>query len=816
MKLLRLEIENVRGIKKLTLEPRGQNVVIWGPNGSGKSAVVDAIEFLFAGKISRLLGPGTGGVSFVKHGPHIDHKPEEAVVRTTVKVPGSEEPIQLERRMSTSAELKFPADKKEILIPLLSLVKDSKHVLSRREIIRFVAAEPQKRAEQVLALLHLDELESLRQNLVSVDRKSEQERQNVEAQKIAVEAEINQILGLESFKHEECLAKVNELRRLLGGGLLECLDADGARKHLKPPSVSDNEVINPITLKDDITSLRNFIANNAKTLEEYDKTLRRELKIISQNRQLQLNLASLRLLEIGISLLTDEGYCPLCEKPWPLGELKRNLEARKLLAQEAENRQKVIKNLSQKIQNLIEMAKLNIEKIETTSKKLGLSMQSKKLEDWHHRLEEWTIKLLEPVEKYPEELAPEVSIRNFLGDSDIDNALEGIRTFVDKLKLKPSQEQMAWEKLIKFDTIWNQYQEASKKVTYANVFSKRASTVLSCFVDARDTILASLYESIEKQFNEYYKQVHGKDESSFEASLKPHGPKLSFEVDFYGRGKHHPIAMHSEGHQDSMGLCLYLALSNRLIRGKFDLIILDDMVMSIDSGHRRNICKLLSTQFPDTQFLITTHDRTWARQLKTEGLVTKEEMLEFGNWSIETGPIVGFDSDVWAEIEKTLSSGNVRDAAATLRYNSEQFFELVCDSLRAKVEYRGDYRWDLGDYLSAAIEKYREYIKKAKHAARLWKQQSKFEEMEELETVSAEIIRRAQVEQWAINENVHYNRWGDFSKEDFQPIVEAFKDLFELFLCSKCGGMIYAVPEKGNTEVVRCKCFDVNWNLIGP
>lgn len=87
--------------------------------------------------------------------------------------------------------------------------------------------------------------------------------------------------------------------------------------------------------------------------------------------------------------------------------------------------------------------------------------------------------------------------------------------------------------------------------------------------------------------------------------------------------------------------------------------------------------------------------------------------------------------------------------------------------------------------------------------------------MEELETVSAEIIRRAQVEQWAINENVHHNRWGDFSKEDFQPLVEAFQDLFELFQCSSCGGMLYALPEKGSAEEIRCRCLTVSWNLIG-
>jgi len=46
MKLLELEIHDIRGIRDLSLNPQSSNIVLWGPNGSGKSAVVDALDFL--------------------------------------------------------------------------------------------------------------------------------------------------------------------------------------------------------------------------------------------------------------------------------------------------------------------------------------------------------------------------------------------------------------------------------------------------------------------------------------------------------------------------------------------------------------------------------------------------------------------------------------------------------------------------------------------------------------------------------------------------------------------------------------------------
>jgi DNA repair exonuclease SbcCD ATPase subunit len=63
VKLLELEVRNIRGIVDLSLLPQGQNFVIVGPNGSGKSAVVDAVDFLLTGRISRLMGKGPVGLA---------------------------------------------------------------------------------------------------------------------------------------------------------------------------------------------------------------------------------------------------------------------------------------------------------------------------------------------------------------------------------------------------------------------------------------------------------------------------------------------------------------------------------------------------------------------------------------------------------------------------------------------------------------------------------------------------------------------------------------------------------------------------------
>ena len=64
-----IRIQEFRGIRDLTLDMQGNNYAVYGPNGTGKSGVVDAIEFALTGNLSRLSGPGTGGINIIEHGP---------------------------------------------------------------------------------------------------------------------------------------------------------------------------------------------------------------------------------------------------------------------------------------------------------------------------------------------------------------------------------------------------------------------------------------------------------------------------------------------------------------------------------------------------------------------------------------------------------------------------------------------------------------------------------------------------------------------------------------------------------------------------
>jgi hypothetical protein len=135
----------------------------------------------------------------------------------------------------------------------------------------------------------------------------------------------------------------------------------------------------------------------------------------------------------------------------------------------------------------------------------------------------------------------------------------------------------------------------------AKLASASAQAAYDLYCRAMEDELNALYEAVQDDFSAFYKTINHDDEAKFTAKLTPSEGRLDFDVNFYEPGLFPPGAFHTEGHQDGMGVWLYLALMKRLFGDRFTIALLDDVVMSVDSDHRYQFCKLLKTQFPNTQ-----------------------------------------------------------------------------------------------------------------------------------------------------------------------------------------------------------------------
>lgn len=806
MKLLELEIHNFRGIKELMIKPMGKNFLVWGPNGSGKSAIVDALDFLLTGNISRMRGKGTKGITPKEHAPHVDSHVDEVEVKALIKLQNFNKPIEIKRSLKNAAKPVYDPSVAPYIEPVLELAARGQHVLTRREILNYITADSSTRARQIEKLLKLEEVENTRKILNKTRRELKSDYERAEQNLNTSRESVKNITRMDNFTEEDILDFINENRKLLKGNNLEVLHPPDMKEGLEIPGRVTEKFINFDRVEKNILKLQDKLSkDHLEHFYDLIKNLEELNQKIASNRELNNTIDCLRLTKLGLNLLDKSGDCPLCSTSWSREDLEEKLNNRIKSLNYAKKDLEKLDKLKEEILKTRDNILISLEEVITAADTLELDKISQKLNSWQSEL-----KRLSPddatfnLEEF-KKIFKAADVSNLLGDL-LNKARENAPDV--------TSEQLAWDNLTRLEEILNNYYKFKTSCLSSFKSFIKAEILLDTFLKSRDSIIGDLFSLIEERFMELYRELHGSDESAFKAQLKPQGGGVDFYVDFYGRGTHPPHALHSEGHQDSMGICLYLALAERLTEGYIDLIILDDVMMSVDAPHRREICRLLASFFKGRQFFITTHDQTWARQLKQEGVVSSRGMMELYNWSIENGPYINTTQDMWEKIEEDLAKNDVNSAAFKLRRGSEEYFRTTCNLLESKVTFKEDQRWSLGDFLPATLRSYNELLKKAKIAADSWKNQDEIMKLKRIEDNAKDAFGRSQAENWAVNINVHYTKWADFSVEDFRPVVKAFNDLFSVFKCDNCGGILHLNKNKMNLEAVRCNCGAVNWNLV--
>jgi DNA repair exonuclease SbcCD ATPase subunit len=810
IKLETAHIEEVRGIRKLDIDFRKETFAISGPNGSGKSGVIDAIEFGLTGQIGRLTGRGTKGLSVAEHGPHVDKVkfPDASFVQLKVFLPSLGKSATITRKVSSPKKPKIvPADP-DVRAALNEIADHPEITLSRREILRFILVEPTKRSEEIQTILKLEEIGQTRGALNSAQNKLQAAQRTAAAQVQSSRGILQRHLQIATFQSGDLLAAVNTRRAALGLAQIEKLTADtkldaGLSDTGKAPEFNKQSALRDL----------NALSDAGKTFADLGKA--QAAAILSGIARLEADPALLGALqrrsfiEKGLDLV-DGPECPLCDHPWENEQhLREHLKAKLARSEEAGRLQEAL-------------LKAGAELVREEVRVLGLVGQVLKIADgqgdggFARLLNAWTADL-EGLKAKLITLDGLIGLKDRLTSGWLETPkgfAKGLAALTQQVEAKPDQTATldAQTFLATAQLRLGDYREAMRKNKTAEIASNSAKTAYEAYCRVMEDELNALYEDVQEDFSTFYRTINEDDEVKFTAKLTPSEGRLDLDVNFYERGLFPPGAYHSEGHQDGMGVCLYLALMKRLFGDRFTIALLDDVVMSVDSGHRYQFCKLLKTHFPDTQFVITTHDRLWAEQMKSAGLVTAKTSLAFHGWTVDTGPLVESKTEIWDEIAAALAKGKVEVAAAGLRHHLEYASRHLADHLGASPAFHADGNYELGELLPSVLTRMRSLCGKAADAAQSWGNSAAKDEAAARKMLLSSSNAATNVEQWAVNRAVHYNEWANFGRRDFEPVVAAFRELLDCFRCTDCQSWLYVTP-RASPESLRCPCSAINMNL---
>lgn len=811
--MIRLEsahIEEIRGIRKLDIDFSQKSFAIFGPNGSGKSGVIDAIEFGLTGLIARLTGKGTKGLSVADHGPHVDKTkfPDAAFVTLRVYLPTLGKSATITRTVSSPKKPKIePADAD--VVQLFSEVADHPEIaLSRRDILRFILVEPTARSQEIQAILKLNEIGEARSALNTSQNKLQTAQRSAEAQVQTAQSALQRHLQLQALKAAELLEAVNARRKLLGLPEIAELKPDTKLDEGLAAGAKQSEMNKQTALKD-LNALADASAEFSMLASAEVASIVGNLSKLEADSELLAALRRRDFIEKGLDLV-DGTDCPLCDTTWPDEQhLREHLQAKLAKSEEARKlQQTLLKDGAAVSAAAIKLSGL-LAPIEQLAKTKIAAEFVQLVTAWRADLDAFKAKLTT--------VAGLADLKERLATSWVavpEGFSEGLTSITEKISALPDQTATvnAQTFLTTAQLRLADYRAAVKNQKAAATAATAAKLAYDTYCDVLEEELNILYDEVQKDFSTYYREVNQDDENAFTAKFTPSEGSLGLDVNFFDRGLFPPAAYHSEGHQDGMGVCLYLALMKRLFGDKFTFALLDDVVMSVDSGHRYQFCRLLKAHFPDTQFVITTHDRLWAEQMKSAGLITSKTSLCFHSWTIDTGPLVESSAEIWGEIGAALAKGKVEVAAAALRHHLEYVSRHLADQCGAAPRFRADGNYELGELLPCVLKRLKDLYGQAANAAQSWGNDVAKTAATERKAVLSASNGAANVEQWAVNKAVHYNEWANFGKKDFEPVAAAFKELLECFQCPTCQSWLYVTPRVA-PEALRCTCNAIQFNL---
>lgn len=146
--------------------------------------------------------------------------------------------------------------------------------------------------------------------------------------------------------------------------------------------------------------------------------------------------------------------------------------------------------------------------------------------------------------------------------------------------------------------------------------------------------------AIAAEVGRLYEAVHpgeGLNKISLELDPKRRA-SLEIGADFCGQQKTPPQAYFSDSHLDTLGLCVFLALT-ALDDPAETILVLDDVLASVDEPHVERLIEMLYAETLKFQHCIfTTHYRPWKQKLRWGWLQHGQcHFVELTKWTTSTG-----------------------------------------------------------------------------------------------------------------------------------------------------------------------------------
>lgn len=693
-KIKSISIAGIRGIKdSITLPLNEKSVLLYGDNGTGKSSISDAIEWFYTDKVSHLSGSEIDLKDALRNSYQQNSDTASIKISFNRNVIDASKSLYIKRGKLISELVNSSNDFEEYYS-----ASQSENLLLRYQFLRdFIDQTKGDKLKYLSDIIGFSEVtktkDVLRKAFNSI--KSEIKTQNFEAQINNEKQTLIAKIGAAVSQENNLFEKINEIIKPLKTGITvsSIEDIDKVLNHIKKPANTKQ-----------ITELQ-FLENTNKALstlkseisfidEEYQKYFL-EFNIIAEDVQSIMQTFLAELLKSGETVISKkyhkEDNCPLCLQEKNLEELKTEIQ-RRLKEIEQSSKKKVTFDTSKK--SVSDIITERLKRLELTSNNSLLNEQE------NESIKKAISNLITKLTEYQKASNEKVTSGNKLPTNDtllltegdfniqeqINARFESIQTAIknDKsteLYSNISAAKDAFLKIKRFekDKSKLEHQKNSLELIY-NEFVKRQKEGLESFINTFSSYINDFYQYMnpDEQFHEIRIITIGEEDEL---------NGITIEYKYNNEWVSPPQKYFSESHLNCFGISFFLA-SVIAFNKENKFIVLDDVISSFDSTHRKRFADLLFEKFSDYQFILLTHEAEWfsyVQQLaKRKGWTIGEiKWTEAKGTHIEEKP-----SDLKEFIERELSNSSVETLGNPIRKYLEAKLKDIALNLDVKVSFR--------------------------------------------------------------------------------------------------------------------------------
>lgn len=341
---------------------------------------------------------------------------------------------------------------------------------------------------------------------------------------------------------------------------------------------------------------------------------------------------------------------------------------------------------------------------------------------------------------------------------------------------------------------------------------KELKVVLDIVSRERKDYVEGILAAISGEVERLYCVVHpGEGIGRIRFYLRPNMiGSLEFDGDFEGASQVPPQAYYSESHLDTLGICVFLALT-RFFKTDKTIVILDDVLTSVDGPHLDRFMRLLHDEAGNfNQFIITTHYRPWRERYRwAKGPTANTQLIELGPWSLQNGLRIHAFLSAIAELRRTLrvQPFDRQAVASKAGIILESLLDFLTLKYRCRVPRNARNEYTLGD-LAQGID--------SRLGKELRSRKSPTEGAAKTEILPKVFVESAMAQHWV--RNVVGSHFSSLGSEVTDDEVRKFRDdvlgLADLLICPCCGTLPTRRP---SGSYWQCHCGDLElYPLIYP